>query len=97
MLALRGGRPSGVHQILVSETMRVAAAGYGQTAGLWEAKEPRIVIKRSELGSLETYAGTLLHEVAHAISGTPDVSAAFEDALTTETGEVAAAALSPET
>ena len=50
------------------------------------------MIKRSELRSLESYAGTLLHEVAHAVSNTPDVSAAFEDALTVETGTVAAAA-----
>jgi len=30
---------------------------------------------------------------AHAVSGTPDVSAAFEDALTTEVGSVAATTL----
>jgi hypothetical protein len=51
------------------------------------------VIKRSELRSLDVYAGTLLHEVAHAVSGTPDVSAGFEDALTVETGSVAAEAI----
>jgi len=96
ILALRGGRPSNVHDILISETMRIAAAGYGETAGLWEAKEHRIVIKRSELRSLDVYAGTLLHEVAHAVSGTPDVSAAFEDALIGEIGSVASAALNPE-
>jgi hypothetical protein len=73
--------------------MRIAEAGYGETGGLWEPMEHLIVIKRSELRSLETYAGTLLHEVAHAVSGTPDVSAAFEDALTAETGTVATAAL----
>jgi hypothetical protein len=93
ILALRGGRPSNVHDILVSETMRIASAGYSETSGLWEPKEHRIIIKRSELRSLETYAGTLLHEVAHAVSATPDVSAAFEDALTAETGSVAGRAL----
>jgi hypothetical protein len=86
ILALRGGRPERVREIGISETMRIADAGYGETAGLWEAKEHRIVVKRSELRSLETYAGTLLHEVAHAVSGTPDVSAAFEEALTVEAG-----------
>ena len=50
-------------------------------------------IKRSELRSLDAFAGTLLHEVAHAVSGTPDVSAAFEDALTAETGTVAGRAI----
>ena len=95
ILALRGGRPETVREIAISETMRIAEAGYGETAGLWDPKEHRIVIKRAELRSLETYAGTLLHEVAHAVSGTPDVSAAFEDALTAETGEVARTALEP--
>ena len=93
ILDLRGGQPSNVHEILISETMRLAAAGYAETAGLWEPKEHRIVIKRAELRSLETYAGTLLHEIAHAVSGTPDVSAAFEDALTSETGTVASHSL----
>jgi len=51
------------------------------------------VIKRSELRSLDAYAGTLLHEVVHAVSNTPDVSAAFEDALTVETGTIAARAI----
>jgi hypothetical protein len=93
ILALRGGRPDRVREIAISETMRIAEAGYGETLGLWDAKEHRIVIKRSELRSLETYAGTLLHEVAHAVSGTPDVSTAFEDALTAEIGEVATTSL----
>jgi hypothetical protein len=93
ILALRGGRPDRVREIAISSTMRLGASGYAEAAGLWDPKEHRIVIKRTELRSLETYAGTLLHEVAHAVSGTPDVSAAFEDALTAETGEVARTAL----
>jgi hypothetical protein len=93
ILELRGGRPERVSEVAISETMRIADAGYGETAGLWEPKERRIVIKRSELRSLASYAGTLLHEVAHAVSGTPDVSAAFEDALTIETGTIAARAI----
>jgi hypothetical protein len=93
ILGLRGGRPECVHEILISSTMRIGASGYAEAAGLWEAKEHRIVIKRSELGSLDAYAGTLLHEVAHVVSGTPDVSAGFQDALTAETGTVAAEAL----
>jgi hypothetical protein len=40
-----------------------------------------------------TYAGTLLHEVAHAVSGTPDISAGFEDAVTAEIGTVTNGAL----
>lgn len=95
ILALRGGRPPNVRSILISTTMRLGTSGYAEATGLWEPKEHRIVIKREELGSLDSYAGTLLHEVAHAASGTPDVSAGFEDALTAETGKVASAAIEP--
>jgi hypothetical protein len=93
ILALRGGQPKQVREILISETMRIGASGYAEAAGLWEPKEGRIVIKRDQLGSLQAFAGTLLHEVAHAVSGTPDISAGFEDALTAETGRVASRAL----
>jgi len=89
ILALRGGRPSNVRQILISETMRIGTSGYAEAVGLWEPKEQRIIIKRGQLASEALYAGTLIHEVAHAESGTPDVSAPFEDALTTEAGMVA--------
>ncbi len=93
VLALRGGRPAKVRQIVVSSTMRVGASGYAEAAGVWEPKLGRIVIKRDQLASLESFAGTLLHEVAHAASGASDVSAGFEDALTTEAGRVAGSAL----
>jgi hypothetical protein len=95
ILALRGGRPARVREILISTTMRIGASGYAEAAGLWEPKEARIIIKRDQLGSLEAFAGTLLHEIAHAVSGTPDISAGFEDALTGETGRVAHQALDP--
>jgi hypothetical protein len=90
ILALRGGRPANVREIAISETMRLGASGYAEADGLWEPKEGRIIVKRSELATLARYAGTLLHEVAHAVTNTPDISAAFEDALTGELGEVAA-------
>ena len=93
ILSLRGGRPPNVRDILISETMRIGASGYAEAAGLWEPKESRIVIKRDQLASLGSFAGTLLHEVAHAVSGTPDVSSGFEDALTGEAGRVAERAL----
>ena len=93
ILDLRGGRPANLREILISTTMRIGASGYAEAAGLWEPKEGRIVIKRDQLGSLEAFAGTLLHEVAHAVSGTPDISSGFEDALTTEAGRIADRAL----
>jgi hypothetical protein len=93
ILELRGGRPGTVHEVLISKTMRLGSIGFAETTGVWEPKEHRIVIKRDRLRSLGTYAGTLLHEVAHAASGTPDVSADFEEALTAELGEVARSSL----
>ena len=95
ILAARGGRPANVREILISATMRLGATGYAEASGLWEPREHRIVIKRDELRSLEAYGGTLLHEVAHATSGTPDISAGFEDALTAEAGRVVRAAVDP--
>jgi hypothetical protein len=93
ILALRGGRPPQVREILISKTMRLGAAGYAEAAGVWEPAEGRIVIKRDQLASLRRYAGTLLHEVTHAETGTPDISAGFEEALTGELGEVAGSSL----
>jgi hypothetical protein len=89
ILALRGGKPRNVRTIVISETMRLVTAGFQEAVGVWEPLEGRIVVKRSQLGSLKAYAGTLLHEVAHAISGARDVSSEFEDALTSELGSVA--------
>jgi hypothetical protein len=93
ILALRGGRPARVREVAISSTMRLGAPGSAEALGVWEPAASRIVIKREQLASLERYAGTLLHEVAHAVSGTPDVSAGFEEALTGELGGVARQAL----
>ena len=73
--------------------MRLGAAGHAEAAGVWEPVEGWIVIKRDQLRSLSRFAGTLLHEVAHAETGTPDISAGFEDALTGELGDIATSSL----
>jgi len=83
-----GGRPKNVKQIVISETMRLETMGYSEAVGLWEADNQRIIIKREQLRSLKLYAGTLLHEVAHAISGASDVSREFENELTKVIGTV---------
>ena len=95
ILALRGGRPGQVQEILISKTMRlgVGSGSAAEAVGVWDPAHARIVIKRDQLASLTRFAATLLHEVAHAESGTPDISAGFEDALTTEVGNVASSAL----
>lgn len=88
-----GGRPRVVREVLISETMRLDAHGSGEALGLWEGQTGRIIIKRSQLRGLIDYAGTLLHEVAHARSGAQDVTRVFEEELTHLLGIVAANAL----
>ncbi|MGI0015537.1 MAG: ATP-binding protein, partial [Nitrososphaera sp.] len=82
ILELIGGKPEVVTQIVVSETMHKEQGTFVEAEGLWEPTKGRIVVKRSTLQSLEKYAGTLLHEVAHARSGASDVSRDFELELT---------------
>jgi hypothetical protein len=86
ILGLGGGKPANVRQILISETMRLK--GFQEAAGVWEEVQQRIVIKRSQLKSLQEYAGTLLHEMAHAGSRACDVTRGFEDELTRLLGVV---------
>lgn len=83
---LIGGKPNEVKEIAISETMRREETGM-EAVGLWEPDKNRIVIKRSQLQSLEAYAGTLLHETAHVKSGAGDVSREFESELTNFLGK----------
>ncbi len=74
-----GGKPKEIKKILISETMRPDSS-FSDASGLWDGTN--IIIKRDQLKELRCYAGTLLHETAHAISGTSDVSRDFELVLT---------------
>ena len=56
--------------------MRRETSG-NEALGVWEPSIKRIVIKREQLTKIELYAGTLLHEAAHALSGAGDVSREF--------------------
>jgi hypothetical protein len=78
--------------VLVSETMRLNETG-NPVLGVWEAGERRIVVRRDQLAGLARYAGTLLHEIGHMTSGTPDGSLDFESELSRLLGVTAAAAL----
>jgi hypothetical protein len=89
IVALQGAYPRQIKAVCISETMRINAAGTAEVVGYWDAANGRIVIKRDQLRTLPRYAGTLLHEVAHATSGAEDVSTEFEEALTTTLGAVA--------
>ena len=88
IFGLIGGRPPNVREVLVSETMRPEMSGF-EPVGLWDESESRIIVKRDQLGGLARYAGTLLHEAAHATGGHPDVSREFELDLTETLGSVA--------
>ncbi len=88
-----GGKPQNVKEIKISETMRMESHSFSEAAGLWEESTGRIIIKRDQLRSLKDYAGTLLHEIAHAQSGAPDVSSEFEQQLTSLIGVAVSKAL----
>lgn len=81
-----GGKPVNIKNIKISETMRPNKFNYSDAAGLWDGTE--IIIKRTELSTIETYASTLLHEIAHAISESSDLSIDFEECLTDLLGKV---------
>lgn len=88
IVQLVGGLPKNVHDVMISETMRPDFGTGKDCQGLWEAEKKRIVIRRSELASVNSFAGTLLHEVTHASTGYPDVSREFEGALTEVIGQL---------
>lgn len=83
---------SRVKAVRVSETMRLNDEG-DPVLGLWDAAEGRIVIRRDQLADAATFAGTFLHELVHATTGTMDGTLAFEDALTRRLGVVAESGL----
>jgi hypothetical protein len=90
---LVGGIPRKVRGIKVSETMRPDFASGIETQGVWDPSSSSIIILRSQLSSLPSFAGTLLHEIAHAKSGYTDVTREFEGELTDMLGKVAAATI----
>jgi hypothetical protein len=79
-----------VPEVRISETMRVTI---DNTGGVWDPAIPAIVVKRSRLSSLMSYAATLLHEIGHATSGAVDATREFEQVLTSYLGETATAAI----
>lgn len=80
ILAAIGGKPSIVKEILISEKMQNDIVTFLPANGLWS--DGRVIIKRSVLNNLERFAGTLLHEIAHAKSGQTDATRGFESQLT---------------
>ena len=89
ILRLIGGKPAQVMSIEIVDKIYEFEASSFETVGLWQSHERRILIKRKQLSDLSEYAGTLLHECAHASSGADDVSRVFELKLTKITGKLA--------
>ena len=87
-----GGKPKIVQDIKISETLRVGSTVCG-VAGMWQHSENTIIIKRDQLTDLNLFAGTLLHEVAHAVSGCPDIDGGFELMLSKFLGEISVKSL----
>lgn len=82
ILSFIGGKPKNVDEILISKTMRLDSDSYREVEGLWVPEERRIIIKYDQLKNLKSYAGTLLHEIAHARSQAIDCTRDFENELT---------------
>jgi len=101
ILGLVGGR-SNRPQVCISETMRGESDSSSgglvlhDAIGCYNPGLNRIVIKRSELASLSSYAAVLLHEAAHASSGAKDATRLFENELTSYLGKTAESALDSE-
>lgn len=93
IITLQGNRPRELKLVRISETMRMDAAGASEVIGLWDPTNRQIVIRRDQLADIARYAGSLLHEVTHAATGTSDLSVGFEDALTGTVGVVATRSL----
>ena len=92
---LVGGQPSNVVAVRISKSLRTDYPGAPDNCGgVWIGEEGLIVIRRDQLGSLALFAGTLLHELVHAISGAQDQSIEFENELSTLIGQLAADAIS---
>ena len=90
---LVGGLPKKIRAIRISKTMRQDFLSGVDALGLWDAETESIVIRRDQLKTLKAFAGTLLHELAHARTGHDDVTREFEVELTSLLGGVAASAI----
>ena len=95
VMKLVGGQPSNVEAVKISDSLRTDYPGAPDSyGGVWLSDKSLIVIRRDQLQSIEMFAGTLLHELVHAIGGAHDQSIDFEVELTALIGELAANVIS---
>lgn len=81
-------RGNPVKEIVISATMRPDNYTGSDALGLWEPSTKRIIIKRSQLKELHSFAGTLVHELVHAHTNTDDKTIEFEFELTEMLGKL---------
>lgn len=90
--AIAGGLPRHVKGVRISRTMRADFISGTDAVGLWDSDSNCIVIRKDQLADVRSFAGTLLHEIAHAQTGYDDVTREFENTLTDLLGAAAARA-----
>ncbi len=91
---LIGERPDEIIKISISETMRKDPDSFIEAEGLWIPSEGHIICKRTTLESSAKFAGVLLHEIGHVISGASDCTRSFEHELTRLLGLISSASVS---
>lgn len=89
ILKLAHVKVSTITGVRISETLRTNTNGLIDAEGVW-SPGLGIIVRRSALKSKEKYAGVLLHEISHAISGKPDVNRDFEISLSDLMGRITA-------
>lgn len=83
-------RSNPVRDIVISASMRPDNYTGTDALGLWEPSTKRIIIKRSQLENIQSFAGTLVHELVHAYTETDDNTVEFELELTEMLGKLSA-------
>lgn len=78
-----------VEGIRISEKMQRDTTTFMECVGLWSPSEKYITIHRRQLQDRESFLGTLLHELSHAVSGASDATRDFEKQLTKYLGILA--------
>ncbi|MFB9974580.1 ATP-binding protein [Allobacillus sp. SKP2-8] len=78
----------GIKDIVISNTMSPNNYTGTDALGIWEPSTKRIIIKRTQLKDVHSFASTLLHELIHAHTGTDDNTIEFENELTDMLGRL---------
>jgi len=81
--------PGGIDILVADELYRPTM----DICGMHSPSDKRIYILRTQLQRVSSFAGTLVHEFCHSVSGRPDVDKVFESYLTMAVGATCERAL----